>query len=71
MRVKLSATQQRAYNKLKKHGGWECSYTLRESMATLNALVKKGLAVSRGHGRLGAFWSPQTTIEYKVVGGKG
>jgi len=40
-------------------------------MATLNALVKKGLAVSRGHGRLGAFWSPQTTIEYKVVGGKG
>ncbi len=66
MAVKLSETQQRALRKLKKHGGWECSYRLRESMATLNALVSKGVVKARGRGNVGAMFSPQTMVEYKV-----
>ena len=43
MGAKLSKVQERAYNKLKKHGGWANAYELRESMATMNALRNKGL----------------------------
>ena len=66
MAVKLSETQQRALRKLKKHGGWESSYRLRESMATLDALVKKGLVRCRGYGKVGSMFSPQTIVEYKA-----
>ena len=41
--IKLSKIQTRAYNKLKKSGDWESPYRLQESVATLNALKKKGL----------------------------
>jgi len=66
MAVKLSETQQRALRKLREHGGWECSYSLSESMATLDALVKKGFARCRGYGKVGAMFSPQTVVEYKA-----
>lgn len=66
MAGKLSNVQRRAYNKLKKRGGWQSSYDLHESMATMGALEKKGLVVCRGRGKLGSMFSPQTVIEYKV-----
>lgn len=67
MVAKLSKVQKRAYGKLKKSGGWVCPYSLRESMATLDALEKRGLVKVRGYGELGASWSPRTTIEYKAL----
>ena len=67
MRVKLSEVQKRAYNKLKRIGGWECSYSLRESLATMRALERKGLVKSRGHRKPGSFAYPQVGIEFKVL----
>ena len=66
MAAKLSEVQKRAYNKLKKRGGWHSAYGLQESLATLGALEKKGLVISRGRGRVGSFAFPHTGIEYKA-----
>jgi hypothetical protein len=63
---KLSPTQQMALDKLRQTGDWRSSYRLRVSLATLHALEKRGLVISRGHNKVGAFWSPQTTIEWKA-----
>lgn len=70
MKQKLSKVQERAYKKLKKHGGWECSYSLHESLSTMEALRRRGLIKSRGELKPGALWSPQTTIEFMVIKGK-
>ena len=64
--VKLTSSQVIALDKLKRKGGWGCAYALQESMGTLDALVRKGFAVSRGHGKLGAMYSPRTSVEYKA-----
>ena len=71
MGIKLSKVQEGAYNKLKRIDSWECSYTLRESLATMRALERKGLVKSRGHYKAGAFAYPQISIEFKALGGKG
>lgn len=67
MDIKLTSAQKKAYNKLQKTKDWMSPYDLRESMGTLNALERKGLIRVRGYGRLGAMFSPRTTIEYKWV----
>jgi len=46
---------------------WKSAYVLRQRMQTLDALVARGLAQRRGYGRLGAQWSPTTTIEYRLT----
>ena len=67
--VELSPTQKRALDKLIEHGGWECSYVLRESLATLNSLVKKGYIQrrSRDPGGLGTVYSPQIGWLFKAI----
>lgn len=64
--IKLTSIQQRALNKLKKLNDWECAYSLKESMATLDALVRKGLLKKRGAGKVGSMFEPRVVIEYKV-----
>ena len=60
---KLTPTQESAYRKLTNE--WQSGYDLQESMATLDALVKKGYAKSSGHGSLSSVYSPRTSILYK------
>ncbi len=67
MKLKLTKVQLRAYNKLKRHGGWQSSYRLQESLSTMRALVKKGLVKSKGYSWPGTFSDPQVGIEWKVV----
>jgi len=62
--VGLSKAQQRTIKKLS--NDWKCSYELGESMATLNALCRKKVAESKGHGDCGCMFSPQTTIKYRL-----
>lgn len=64
--VVLSKVQQRAYNKLKRAGGWLSSYRLRESIATMRALEKQGLVESKGHSWPGSFSDPQVGIQFKA-----
>ena len=48
MAVKLSETQQRAFNRLRKDGGWLSAFKLQVSLATMSSLERKGLVKSRG-----------------------
>lgn len=61
--MKLTNAQERAKAKLTNE--WQCAYTIKESMSTLNALVEKGHAVSR-RDSLSATFSPRTAYEYKL-----
>jgi len=46
---------------------WKSAYDVRASMATMEALVKKGWAESKGHGSLGSMYSPRTTVMYRAI----
>lgn len=62
--MKLTPVQERAASKLT--NVWQCAYTLRESIATLNALHRKQIAEKRVH-TLGSMFSPRTTTEYRLA----
>ena len=62
--MRLTAAQQRVLDKLTVD--WQTAYNLRARMTTLNALERLGLAERRGHGALGAMFSPTTTIQYRL-----
>ncbi len=62
----LSYTQNRAFNKLFDSRKWLSAYELQESRGTLDALVRKGLLITR-HG-LGCIFDPRVGIKYKVKG---
>lgn len=61
--MELSEPQRIALDKITSE--WRCSYSLGVSRNTLNALVRKGLAQSRGEGSPRAIFSPTTFIEYR------
>jgi len=46
---------------------WKSAYDVKASMATMEALVKKGWAESKGHGTLGSMYSPRTTVMYRAI----
>jgi hypothetical protein len=61
MTAKLSPTQERAMAKLTQE--WQSAYELRESLATLGSLVRKGLAeVKHGYGSM---FLPRAEIKYR------
>lgn len=62
----LSQAQEDAVNKLKSVNDWASAYDLKLSSATLNALKKKGLVISRGDIALGSISMQRTTIQYKI-----
>jgi len=62
--MKLTERQREAYDKLSETE-WKSAYELKTSLATLGALVSKGLAKSK-HGA-GSFSSPQTGILYRKL----
>ena len=64
--MKLSHAQRSAYLKLSPMV-WKSAYDVRASMATMEALVKKGWAESKGHGSLGSMYSPRTTVMYRAI----
>jgi len=59
--VKLSQTQQRAYDKLTEK--WQSAYALLERFDTLDILVSNGLAES--YMALVAGWYPRTETYYR------
>lgn len=61
---KLSPAQERALAKLSDK--WQSAYTLQESMNTLDALVRRGLA-ARNYGGVGSLFSPRTAIHYRRI----
>lgn len=61
--TKLTLTQARVFKHMPA-GQWLSAYDLQASMATLNALHKKGFIRRRGVGTLGSSYSPRTTLEY-------
>ena len=63
-KIKLSAPQHRAYKALE-DGKWKSAYELQVSIRTMSALLKKGYVKTRGGNKPGAFYSPQTVIEYR------
>lgn len=65
--MNLTKVQQRALDKMVL-GKVYCAYELHESMATLDALVRKGYLKKRSG--LGAMFSPRTEIEYMKVNKK-
>jgi len=60
--MKLTITQKRAYSKLKDKQ-YLTAYDLKESVATLRALVNKRVAESES--RIGCLWSPRTSIGFR------
>lgn len=65
--MKLSATQHRALLKLLAYNpSGASSYTLGESLSTMQSLVRRDLA--RKNAGLGSIWSPQTAIEFFITG---
>ena len=62
--MKLTPTQERAAGKLTNE--WQCAYTLRESIATLNVLHRKQIAERRVDS-LGCIFSPRTATEYRLA----
>lgn len=64
---KLSQAQEHAVNKLKSVNDWASAYELKLSSATLNALKKKGVVISRGDDALGSISMQRTTIQYKIM----
>lgn len=63
--IKLTPAQVRAYGKLSTVQ-WESAYTLGCSIATLNALVRKGLVERRGDNTFGAAFFPSNFLEYRI-----
>ncbi len=62
--MKLTPTQLSAYTKLSPMV-WKSAYDLRVSLATLDALVRKGWAESKV--TTGYMFSPRTNIYYRAV----
>jgi len=60
--MKLTNTQERAYSKLKDRQ-YLTAYSLKETIATLKALVNKGVAESKSE--IGCLWSPRTSIGFR------
>ena len=56
---KLSTTQMKALGQMK-DGKKHCAYTLRCSLATLDALANKGF-LCQGGNMLGCMWTPRTS----------
>jgi len=65
--MRLSPTQGETLDKLSVTE-WRSAHKIRASMATLDALVRKGLVERRGWEKLGADFAPRTTIEYRRRG---
>ena len=63
MKNSLSNTQKHALQKLT--SSWKCPYELRESIGTLDSLVRKGLAI-RKYG-MGARFMPRNETYYKLI----
>jgi len=61
--MKLSKVQIRTLNKLNAYE-WQSAYKINESLATLQALVHKGLVESKH--TLGAFSFPRTGILFRI-----
>lgn len=61
---RLSTCQQKALTKLKNCGGWVTPYDTGLSIATLDALVSRGL-VEHKRESLGAMFSPRTANAYR------
>lgn len=59
----LSATQKRALAKLKALPGTASAYDLRESLATLESLARRGLVFTYTSG-LGSLFHPRTGRQY-------
>lgn len=62
----LTEAQNRAFNKLFNSRKWESAYGLQESRGTLDALVRKGLLITKRG--LGCIFDPRVGIKYKVKG---
>ncbi len=60
--AEMTEIQLRAFRKLTNK--WQSAYTLKESLATLNALVRQDLAVKQTC--IGAWWSPRVMTDYKI-----
>lgn len=61
--MKMTNSQQRAKSKLTNE--WQCAYSLGESLATLRALVRMGVADVIDGGP-GSMFSPRTSILFRV-----
>ena len=61
--MKLSKAQERAKSKLTSE--WRSAYEIGESLSTLNALSRMGLAHKKTD-RLGAMYSPRTANHFKA-----
>jgi hypothetical protein len=64
--MKLSKAQQRVLDSMESRE-WYCAYDLRCSLATLNALRKRGLVISKGVSDLGSFAFPRIGIKWQKV----
>lgn len=62
-RAKMTLAQQRAKGKLTSE--WQCAYSLGESLATLRALVRMGVA-DIADGAPGTMFSPRTRILFRM-----
>lgn len=62
--MKLSTAQKRALEKATSE--WKTAYTLQESLATLNALVRLGLLQKR-RTELGSMYDPRNANAYRKV----
>lgn len=62
--MKLSDTQKKVIEKMEP-GKWYCAYILQASLATLDALKKKGVLTSRSG--LGSIFSPRTGVEFSLA----
>jgi len=60
--MKLNKVQERTYKKLETKK-YLTAYDLQETIATLRALVSKGLAESKSE--VGCLWSPRTSIGFR------
>ena len=63
--LRLSGAQKRALANLS--GDWKSAYDLEESLPTLYALTKHGLAESRGETDRGAGWIPRIVIQFRKL----
>ena len=61
--MKMTLAQQRAKGKLTSE--WQCAYSLGESLSTLRALVRMGVA-DIADGTPGAMFSPRTGILFRM-----
>lgn len=68
-KMKLSSTQRRALHKLEAlpPGQWKSSYSLGESLATLNSLRKRGLVTRKEVGGFRAIYNPSVGIEFRLA----